>query len=56
MHKLEPIPLTEEHVRWVAEQIVKEIEQSNMLYCPVADLGELGKLRLLEGWEPEDET
>jgi hypothetical protein len=55
MPKLEPIPLTEEHVRWVAEQIVKEIEQSNMFYCPVADLGELGKLRLLEGWEPEDE-
>jgi hypothetical protein len=31
MPKLEPVPLTEEHVRWIAEQIVQEVEQSGML-------------------------
>lgn len=31
MPKLEPVPLTEEHVRWIAEQIVKEVEQGGML-------------------------
>jgi hypothetical protein len=56
MPKLEPIPLTEKHVLWVAEQIVQEIEQNNMFYCPVEDLGEFGKLRTPKGWEPEDET
>lgn len=31
MPKLEPVPLTEEHVHWIAEQIVTEVEQAGML-------------------------
>lgn len=31
MPKLEPVPLTEEHIRWIAEQIVQEFEQAGML-------------------------
>lgn len=31
MPKLEPVPLTEEHVRWIAEQVVREVEYSGML-------------------------
>jgi hypothetical protein len=41
MPKLEPVPLTEEHVRWIAEQIVKEFEQVKTIK--------------IYGWEPEDE-
>jgi len=53
MPKLEPIPLTEEHVRWVAEQIVIEIEQNGMYYCPAEKLGDIGYLRVPKGWEDE---
>ena len=36
MPKLEPVQLTEEHVRWIAEQIVQEVEQGGML-PPMSD-------------------
>lgn len=31
MPKSEPVTLTEKHLRWVAEQIIQEIEQAGML-------------------------
>ena len=36
MPKLEPVSLTEEHVRWISEQIVQEFEQGGML-PPMSD-------------------
>ena len=31
MPKLEPVPLTEQHMRWIAEQILQEVEKVGML-------------------------
>jgi len=46
MPKLEPVPLTEEHVRWIAEQIVQEFEQAGIL-PPSLDYPK-------NAWEPEE--
>ena len=53
MPKLEPVPLTEEHVRWIAEQIVQEIEQAGML--PPKFTENYGFVISANAWEPEDE-
>ena len=53
MPKLEPVPLTEEHIRWVAEQIVQEIEQDGML--PPKFTANYGFVISANAWEPEDE-
>ena len=53
MPKLEPVPLTEEHVRWIAEQIVQEIEQAGML--PPEYIVDYGPLITTNAWEPENE-
>jgi hypothetical protein len=61
MPKLEPVPLTEEHVRWIAEQIVQEIEQAGML-PPFKEPKKLSvmqdeeKYTMYYKWEPENET
>lgn len=36
-----------------AESILKELEDIGMFYCPVEDLGSIGKLRTPKGFEPE---
>lgn len=36
-----------------AEKILKIIEDNHMIYCPIEDLGDFGKLRILKGWEEE---
>ena len=38
-----------------AERILKRMEAIGMLYCPVEDLGDFGKLRIPKGWKVEDE-
>lgn len=53
MPKLEPVPLTEEHVRWIAEQIVQEIEQAGML--PPKFTADYGFVISANAWEPENE-
>jgi hypothetical protein len=67
MPKLEPVPLTEEHVRWVAKQIVQEIEQAGMLppetKATPSDLSNTGFTQefldehnfSVNKWESEDE-
>lgn len=35
-----------------AESILKELEDVGMYYCPVEDLGSMGKLRTPKGFEP----
>jgi hypothetical protein len=66
MPKLEPVPLTEEHVRWIAEQIVQEVERGGMLPprrkalswselgIPHYDQTEKPNFTVYK-WEPEDE-
>lgn len=67
MPKLEHVPLTEEHVYWVAEQIVKEFEQAKTITIyhetsfgkhfnlPEGDSEFNIRKVNVQGWEPEDE-
>ena len=67
MPKIEPVPLTEEHVRWIAEQIVQEIEQVKTIKIyhetsfgkhfnlPEGDPEFNIRKVNVQGWEPEDE-
>lgn len=67
MPKSEPVILTERHLRWLAEQIIQEIEQAGMLPPETKalpqDFGNLGFTQefldehnfKINKWEPEDE-
>lgn len=67
MPKLEPVPLTEGHVRWIAEQIVQEFEQVKTItiyheisfgkHCNLPEDDPEFNIRKVNvrGWESEDE-
>lgn len=60
MPKLEPVPLTESHIRWIANIILEDLEQAGMLPPEVFHTWESGHgsgvKSLGNKWELEDET
>ena len=53
MPALEPVPLSEKHLRWIAEIILEEAEQAKML-PPSTYIKTFDKYDNV--WEPEDEN